>query len=112
MHEEVYNLSRKFLYENCGRQIIGQEKLKRYPCNQCDYQAKHQSGLKTHIQSLHEHVKYACNQCDYRATTQSSLTAHIQFKHEGVKYACNQCDHQATTKGSLKRHEKICTLNI
>ena len=65
---------------------------KKYACKQCDKQFTCLSGLRRHIQSIHEGVKYACNQCDYQATQQSSLTTHIQSKHECVKYACNQCD--------------------
>ena len=106
MLQEMSNLSIKFMCNNCGKQFIGQENLRRHILT------KHENLQKTNnIQSKHEILKYPCNKCDYRATTQSSLTTHIQFKHEGVKYACNQCDHQATTKGSLKRHEKICALN-
>ena len=35
-----------------------------------------------------EGVRYFCNQCDYQAKQQGHLISHIQSKHEGVKYAC------------------------
>ena len=132
MPQEMSNLSIKFMCNNCGKQFMGQENLRRhiltkhdnlqiqktnhiqskheilkYLCNKCDYQAGYQSRLKSHIQSKHEGVKYACNQCDYQATLQGNLTKHIKSKHEGVKYACNHCDYQASYQNDLKRHIKI-----
>ena len=77
---------------------------KKYPCNQCDYQASYMHHLKQHIQSTHEGIKYPCNQCDYQATQKGDLQRHIQSQHEGIKYPCNQCDYQATQKSSLQTH--------
>ena len=76
----------------------------KYTCNQCDFKALHQSHLTRHRQSKHEGVKYNCNQCDFQSTRQDHLTAHIQSKHEGVRYACNHCDYEATQQSHLNYH--------
>ena len=99
MPQEMSNLSIKFMCNNCGKQFMGQENLRRHILT------KHDNLQKTnHIQSSHEGVKYACNKCDYQAGQQSHLKSHIQSKHEDVKYACNQCDYQAAQKGNLATH--------
>ena len=95
MLQEMSNLSIKFMCNNCGKQFIGQENLRRHILT------KHEN---LNIQSKHEILKYPCNKCDYQATKKSNLTTHIQSLHKGVKYACNQCDQQFTAQRSLKMH--------
>ena len=100
MLQEMSNLSIKFMCNNCGKQFIGQENLRRHILT------KHENLQKTNnIQSKHEILKYPCNKCDYRAKKKSNLTTHVQSLHEGVKYACNQCDYQGS-KDSLHKHLK------
>ena len=52
-----------------------------YPCNKCTYKAGLSSGLKTHIESIHEGVRHTCNYCDYKATTKSNIKRHMLKKH-------------------------------
>ena len=75
----------------------------RYPCDQCDFQARRKSSLTEHILK-HEGVKYSCDQCDSQFTDKSSLPKHIQTQHEGVKYTCDHCGHQTTRKEYLFKH--------
>ena len=76
----------------------------KYPCHKCDYKASVKNHLEEHIQAIHEGIKYPCNQCDYKATRQRSLKIHIQSKHEVIKYQCNQCEYQASTPKNLESH--------
>ena len=57
----------------------------KYPCNLCEYQAKQQGHLKTHIQSVHKKIKYSCNLCGHQFTQQGNLMRHIQSVHEKIR---------------------------
>ena len=46
--------------------------------------------------------KYTCDECDYEATRKSSLTAHQQSVHMGKKYPCKEYDFQATQESNLR----------
>ena len=59
---------------------------KKYPCEECDFQATQKINLTTHQQSVHMGKKYPCKECDYKATTKGSLTTHQQSVHIGKKY--------------------------
>ena len=76
----------------------------RFPCTQCEYEAKTQATLKRHVESVHEKIKYSCDQCQYNATHKGNLKTHIESVHEKVKYPCDQCEYKATQKGNLKKH--------
>ena len=70
----------------------------KYPCNQCDYQAKRLGHLREHIESKHEGIKYLCDHCNYQASQQSALRRHMKSKHGSIKYPCNDCDYSTTRK--------------
>ena len=77
----------------------------RYPCSECDYQAKSISYLKNHVKTIHEGVRYECKECENQFTTESSLRVHLQTVHEGIKnHKCNQCDFKTASGISLKNH--------
>ena len=40
---------------------------KKYPCGECDHQAKYKGDLTRHQQSVHMGKKYPCEECDYQA---------------------------------------------
>ena len=52
----------------------------RYPCTECDYEAKAPGHLKRHVESIHQKIKHPCDQCEYAATTACWLKQH---KKEG-----------------------------
>ena len=65
-------------------------------CNQCEYRAKFQSNLKSHISIVHENVKFPYNKCDFKGNTQGWVNKHQKAVHEGVKYQCEKCDFESS----------------
>ena len=53
-----------------------------FNCIQCDYTAKHKSGLRYHISSKHEGLRFACTKCNYKSTSKNYLAKHINKKHD------------------------------
>ena len=45
----------------------------KYPCDQCDYEARHKHSLFTHFKSKQGGVKYLCDQCDYKVKYKNNL---------------------------------------
>ena len=76
---------------------------KRYPCDQCSYQAKYKQDLTKHILSVHDKVRYKCPHCDHEATNESNLRSHMN-RHKGIKYPCKFCDYEFNSSSNLKRH--------
>ena len=79
----------------------------KYPCNECDYQAKQRGNLQAHIRSKHEGIRYNCNQCDYQATTQGHLQSHIEAKHSNNILQCELCDYQTKWRSKYNQHKKV-----
>ena len=49
---------------------------KKYPCKECDYQAKWKSE---HQQSVHMGKKYPCDECDYQAAHREEPSHHTSI---------------------------------
>ena len=89
-----------------------------FKCDQCEYEAISEGGLKKH--NLFTHINpntkktYSCNQCSYTTeTNKCNLWRHRQSVHgERVKkkkeiqsYPCEECDYVAKRKEYLVRHK-------
>ena len=94
-------------YSSYSRTLDDQKpEVKKYPCQQCEYQANQLGHLKHHIKVKHDGFKYQCQQCDYQTSWTKNLRQHIKVKHEGIKYQCQQCDFQAKYPTGLQYHVK------
>ena len=69
---------------------LAMDQGRKYPCNECEYQASKISHLNVHQQSVHQGRKYPCQECEYQSTTKSNLTAHHRSVHLGEIYPCQQ----------------------
>ena len=109
-------LIKKYPCEECNYQALRKSHLTRhqqsvhigmkYPCGECDYQASQKSHITSHQQSVHMGKKYPCEKCDYQATQKSHIILHQKSVHMGQKYPCEKCDYQASTKSNLTRHQQ------
>ena len=79
---------------------------KKYPCDECDFQATQKSNLTKHHQSVHMGKKYPCGECCYQATETGSLNQHMLAIHMGKKYPCGECDYQASSKSNITAHQQ------
>ena len=79
----------------------------KYPCDQCNYVAKHKEQITTHVKSKHQGVKFNCDLCSCVANQKSHLSIHVKSKHEGVKFHCDQCDFRGSRRSSLFTHIKF-----
>lgn len=86
------------------------------PEEKCEYKAKENSHLKTHLAHIHDiGVKwYHCTEekCDYKAKENSTLKTHLSNIHDiDVKwYPCPEenCDYKAKHNSDLKKHQLTC----
>ena len=76
----------------------------RYPCTECDFQARRPPDLKHHIEVKHRGLGFPCTICSYKATTKRHLRTHIESQHMGVRYNCDMCDYSSTRKETLQGH--------
>ena len=58
---------------------------------------------KPQQQSVHMGKKYPCQECNFQAKWKSHLTTHLQSDHMGKKYPCKECDFQATQKSNIRK---------
>ena len=67
--------------ENECIQITEAEVLK---CDLCDFQTKHQAGLKSHKTKIHgQKIKHPCDQCEETFENRKKLKSHIYCIHSG-----------------------------
>ena len=79
---------------------------KRYPCDTCQYVAKHIHDLKVHKRGMHREKIHKCDQCDEAFRLPSALRLHNERVHLKIKYMCNHCGKIYLNKPSLIEHEK------
>ena len=86
--------------------LVKQQEKKQHKCSICDYSYFSKSGLKRHIESVHEGKKpHKCSICDHSTLTKQNLNTHIKSVHERRKpYTCSICEYSASQKGTLKKH--------
>jgi len=79
-----------------------------YECPHCDYEAKLNKSLITHLAQIHDiGVKwYECIHCGFKAKEKSSLTGHLVYRHVPIVkwYPCPFDDHIAIERYRLKSH--------
>ena len=73
-------------------------------CPMCDTKYVSMTGLKQHIESVHEAKKHKCPHCDGLFSLNSTLTKHIYSIHEEKKHKCSLCDATFSQKNSVSIH--------
>ena len=82
-------------------------KIRDHVCNLCNYKASRKSRLELHIKAVHN-CTHECDQCDYKAAQKITLTRHIESAHKKIRpFSCHLCDYKASRKDHLKRHIKV-----
>ena len=88
----------------------------------CDKQFSDKSGLKKHIQSIHEQVKYTCTECNKQFSEKSSTPSdgidlrNVVFKQsprEGhqFKYETENSNHELNTRDTFERIDTVLDSN-
>ena len=73
------------------RHIRNRHRGQRYKCQQCDKQYHYESGLKTHIETIHTKELDICSVCGL-SMHRSRLKYHIQSVHHGTgNFTCELC---------------------
>ena len=57
------------------------EKVRKYPCDQCDIKYSYQSKLKSHKLAEHTGVRFGCGKCDVVFTQQDSLNIYTRSQY-------------------------------
>ena len=65
------------------------------------------SGLKKHINSVHEGIKnHICKTCGKGFFRLNHLKRHVETVHEGHKdFSCEYCGKSFSQKGDMQRHK-------
>ena len=50
-------------------------------------------------------ITYDCNICDYKAKIQSALKTHIEVDHEGLRVFCDECPKQYKKHCEMLKHK-------
>lgn len=85
-----------------------------FSCSECDYKAKRNDTLKSHILRIHSKddvKKYKCEEKDCKSSfkTSGDLITHMRRVHlisnNIIKmYFCSKCDYKSNREYSLKIH--------
>ncbi|KAL7291918.1 hypothetical protein TKK_0014468 [Trichogramma kaykai] len=73
-----------------------------HSCNKCAF--THNSALKTHIDSVHNHNNHPCYTCGKTFSYMSNLKRHIDLIHKRITYQCDICGKTFKYKSFLKTH--------
>ena len=98
------------LLANLTRHVSTVHELsKPYKCTviDCGIRLSQLTGLKTHMQSIHDKIKYPCTECEYQATQKSHLTRHKNNVHLGkYSFNCEFCKKPFKERQTLDFHTK------
>jgi len=82
-------------------------RVKKYQCDQCDFEAVKLRMLKQHKVSAHEAESlFPCDKCDYQALSPHILKVHKTSKHDRVEYRCEMCDYTTNWAANLTTHRR------
>ena len=89
------------------------EKVKEHECTSCGKRFGEKSGLKSHIQMIHEDTKHACEQCGKLLSSKQAVIVHVQTFHEKKRdFPCDLCTYVSGTKQALQKHTQTQHLGI
>lgn len=85
-----------------------------FECQLCEYEATRDYNLKSHVMSVHEHIRpFMCEQCEQRFSTKQSLQEHVRLQHRKAgedkgHISCNYCPKQFGKRSNMTRHIRSC----
>ena len=77
---------------------------KDYKCESCSKSFPQASGLRIHINTIHEHKDYICESCGKSYSTAQYLKKHICTFHEGQSKCKESCGKSFSEAHNLKTH--------
>ena len=86
------------------KRSVHDQVVKRCQFDGCDFIARTQSSLISHMKIVHEEILFKCNICDYSSPRKGDLNRHVGEKHLKMKLHCLKCDYQCIRKSQLKAH--------
>ena len=87
--------------------ILADDQVLGFMCDQCDYFTKHKGNLNTHLKVRHEKRSFKCLQCDFTTYFKQYLQKHMNEKHGvPVMYFCSDCDYCNEDKQEYNMHKK------
>lgn len=100
------------LRELLKRESEGQDQIKTYKCNICDFTTTHQRSIHAHNKAKHlsveEKQKYLkkCHLCEYATLRPRDVQRHIETMHERKTYSCDRegCNFESVRRQSVKEH--------
>ena len=122
-HKQKYDHHKKWKCERCpfitrvGKYQLKihindiHDKVRKYPCPQCEYAATNQGSLWKHKRFVHQmgEKKWKCDKCSYASVQSGNLVNHIRHVHDKVPhkkdYVCELCG-IAGSKKSIKTHKE------
>ena len=57
------------------KKSCNKEYVSKFPCQQCNYQAKRLAHLQVHVEAIHGTVKYSCPQCNYKINKNTNIAS-------------------------------------
>ena len=85
------------------------ELSKPYKCTviDCGIRFSQITGLKTHMQSIHDQIKYPCTECGYQATQKCHLKRHMNSVHlRKYSFNCDFCINRFNDRTTRDVHVK------
>ena len=74
----------------------------------CERAFSNKKIMNEHIQSFHNGEKFPCTQCDYQAKWRGDLCKHMKSVHEGQQFQCTHCEYNIqsiTERSTSDTHE-------
>ena len=102
--------TKPFKYDHCNfesKSLAMVNQVRRYGCTLCEKEFTRQSGLRDHVNLIHNGIKnHQCNICSYKTAKKGNLKVHVLSVHcEGEnRFKCSACDYSTMIHSNLKVH--------
>ena len=78
-----------------------------FKCDLCDYKIQnikyeYRNFQRKHFQPIE---LYQCEMFDYQSKHTSHIRPHMEQQHSGLRYDCDGCEFQSSHKKDVKKHK-------
>ena len=80
----------------------------KYYCTECEFICTFKHNLRRHVNALHRKLRIKCEYCEQLLHDQGHRKKHMDSVHKGIRYPCPYCEFKATRKDTLSKHVLIC----